>query len=289
MGSAIALLISDVDGTLVTTDKRLTAQSVAAVRALAKAEVAFAITSSRPPFGVRMLITSLALTTPVAAFNGGLIVEPDSLLALEGHSIPADVARRAIAFFERKGVAIWFDTDEDWLVLDASGAYVEHEIRTIGTSPKQVTSFDAPGIIDRGFKIIGVSRDFDLLARCERELQDELGATATVARSQLYYLDVTHPQANKGHAVRALAGRLGVDLTAVAVIGDGRNDIPMFEAAGLAIAMGNADAEVKARAQFVTTSNEEDGFAAAVNRWVLPRAASGAGLGPADPKAKRAR
>jgi Cof subfamily protein (haloacid dehalogenase superfamily) len=288
MGSAIGLLISDVDGTLVTTDKRLTAQSVAAVRALAEAEIAFAITSSRPPFGVRMLITSLGLTTPIAAFNGGLLVEPDSLRALEGHSIPADVARRAMAFLQRKGIAIWFDTDQDWLLLDASGAYVEHEIRTIATSPKQVTSFDAPGIIDRGYKIIGVSRDFDLLARCERELQDELGATATVARSQLYYLDVTHPQANKGHAVRALAGRLGVDLTAIAVIGDGRNDIPMFEAAGLAIAMGNADPEVKARAQFVTTGNEEDGFAAAVYRWVLPRTASSAGLGPANATAKRA-
>jgi Cof subfamily protein (haloacid dehalogenase superfamily) len=284
MEPPIKLLISDVDGTLVTKDKRLTPRSVAAVRALAEAGIAFTITSSRPPFGVRALITPLRLSAPIAAFNGGLMVEPDGLSTLEAYPIPAEVARRTMAFFERTGVSIWFDTDREWLVLDPSGPYVDHEIRTIGTAPNKVASFDQPGVIDHGFKIIGVSRDFDLLARCERELQAELGATATVARSQRYYLDVTHPQANKGHAVRALAQRLGIAPSTIAVIGDGRNDISMFNVAALAIAMGNADADVKQQAQFVTMSNEDDGFAAAVERWVLPRAAMRAapmGGGPA--------
>lgn len=275
MTSARKLLVSDVDGTLVTNDKQLTAKSIAAVRALADADVAFALTSSRPPFGLRMLIERLAVRAPVAAFNGGLIFAGEGSVPLEAHSIPVHVARRAVASLQRMGVGIWFDTDRDWFLLDPSGDYVSHEVLTIATAPKQVASFDQPGIIDRGFKIVGVSRDFDLLARCETELGKELGSAATVARSQRYYLDITHPTANKGHAVQALANLLGIDLAAVAVIGDGGNDVAMFEVAGLAIAMGNASAEVKARAQFVTSSNEQDGFAAAVSRWILPWAAAG--------------
>jgi hydroxymethylpyrimidine pyrophosphatase-like HAD family hydrolase len=135
-----------------------------------------------------------------------------------------------------------------------------------------VETFDNPRTIDRCYKIVGVSRDFDALAQCERDLSGELGASATVSRSQLYYLDITHPEANKGYAVRALSRLLSIPRHAIATIGDGRNDMAMFDASALAIAMGNADHEVKARAQFVTASNEEDGFASAVKQWVLPRA-----------------
>jgi Cof subfamily protein (haloacid dehalogenase superfamily) len=270
-----ALVISDIDGTLVTKDKQLTERSVAAVRALGDAGVAFALTSSRPAFGMRMLIEPLCIRTPVAAFNGGLIVDPETFAPFEGHALSASVSRRAIDFLERKGVSVWFDTDCDWFLLDAAGPYVDHEISTIQTSPKTVSTFDAPDIIDGGYKIVGASRDFDLLARCESGLRDELGAEATVARSQLYYLDITHPLANKGHGVLALSRLLSVPAAAIAVIGDGRNDVAMFDVAGLAIAMGNAEPEVQERAQLVTASNEEDGFAAAIERWVLPWAGAG--------------
>src|SRR5947209_12032138 len=94
----IRLLVSDVDGTLVTNDKRLTPRVQAAARALQQAGIAFAITSSRPAFGVRMLIEPLRITTPIAAFNGGLIVTPDSLQPIEGNPVPVEVARRSIAF-----------------------------------------------------------------------------------------------------------------------------------------------------------------------------------------------
>jgi len=269
----IELLVADVDGTLVTDDKRLTSGAQAAVRALERAGIAFAIVSSRPPFGVRMLIEPLQLTTPISAFNGGLIVSPKRLEPIEGHPLPTEFARRSIEFLASSGVEIWVDTHTEWLLLDRSGAYVDHEIRTIQTAPTVVPTFDRPGIIDHAYKIVGVSKNFDLLARCERELSAELETRATVARSQLYYLDVTHPLANKGHAVERLSQLLAVPASAIAAIGDGRNDMPMFAVAGLAVAMGNAAKEVHEAADFVTASNEEDGFAVAVERWILPRAA----------------
>lgn len=269
---AIALLVSDVDGTMVTDNKQLTAPTVQAVRSLSEAGIAFAITSSRPPIGLRKLIASLAITTPVGAFNGGLIVSPEQLEPIEGNPLPADVARRAIAFLASRRVDIWFDTDRDWLVLDRDGPYVDLEIRTIESAPVLVETFDHRDTMDRCYKIVGVSRDFAALAQCERDLSNELGASATVNRSQLYYLDITHPEANKGYVVRALSRLLSIPQHAIAAIGDGRNDIAMFDTSALAIAMGNAEHEVKARAQFVSASNEQDGFASAVKQWVLPRA-----------------
>ena len=270
--SVIALLVSDVDGTLVTDNKQLAAPTVQAVRSLSQAGIAFAITSSRPPIGLRTLIASLGITTPVGAFNGGLIVSPEALEPIEGDPLPADIARRTIAFLADRRIDIWFDTERDWLLLNRDGPYVDLEIRTIESPPVLVQTFDHPGTIDRCYKIVGVSRDFAALAQCEHDLSGELGPSATVNRSQLYYLDITHPEANKGHMLRALSRLLSIPQHAIAAIGDGRNDIAMFDASALAIAMGNADHEVKARAQFVSASNEQDGFAAAVKHWVLPRA-----------------
>jgi Cof subfamily protein (haloacid dehalogenase superfamily) len=270
----IALLISDVDGTLVTDDKRLTPRARATVLGLDRAGIAFAIVSSRPPFGLRMLIEPLELRTPMSAFNGGLIVSPKRLEPSEGHPLPAAVARRSIEFLAARGVAIWLDTETEWLVLDRSGAYVDHEIRTIQTLPTVSDRLDRPGVIDHAYKIVGVSTDFELLARCERELAADLRTSATVARSQLYYLDVTHPLANKGHAVERFSQLLDIPASAIAVIGDGRNDMAMFAVSALAIAMGNAAKEVQEAADFVSASNEEDGFAIAVERWILPRGAA---------------
>src|SRR5215469_17484844 len=126
----IALLVADVDGTLVTNDKQLTAPTVEAVRSLSEAGIAFAITSSRPPMGLRTPIASLAITTPVGAFNGGLIVSPENLEPIEGNALPADIARRAIAFLAHRRIGIWFQTDREWLLLDRDGPYVDLEIRT---------------------------------------------------------------------------------------------------------------------------------------------------------------
>ena len=92
---------------------------------------------------------------------------------------------------------------------------------------------------------------------------------ATVARSQPYYLDITHPLANKGVALSEIAKLLGIPLAEVAVIGDGGNDVAMFERSGLSIAMGNASPQVQRAADFVTDSNGEDGFANAIERFIL--------------------
>ena len=102
------------------------------------------------------------------------------------------------------------------------------------------------------------------------ELDFALGENAEVSCSQTYYCDITHPLANKGDGIVALAAAIGVPLDETAAIGDMPNDIPMLKRAGLAIAMGQAADAVKARARYTSTSNDEDGVAHAIDAILLP-------------------
>jgi hypothetical protein len=118
-------------------------------------------------------------------------------------------------------------------------------------------------------KIVGASKQHDRIADCVAAGQAALSGRATVTRSQAYYCDITPPGIDKGRLVDLLAKRLGVPRAKIAVLGDMGNDVQMFARAGFAIAMGNATSEVKALAQVTTLSNDEDGFAAAIERYIL--------------------
>jgi Cof subfamily protein (haloacid dehalogenase superfamily) len=259
-------VITDVDGTLVNDEKRLTSRAASAVAELRASGIVFSIISSRPPRGLRLLLGPLEITTPIASFNGGVIAAPDLSIITE-HLLPPEVARRTVDMLNAHGVQVWVFSGQDWLVCDSDGPYVDLEERTVGFRAKIVKDFQAS--LDGAAKIVGVSRDFERLARCESDVRAALADKASVARSQPYYLDITHPLANKGTALTEIAKLLGVPLAEVAVIGDGGNDVAMFERSGLSIAMGNASPEVRQAADFVTHSNREEGFANAVEQFIL--------------------
>jgi Cof subfamily protein (haloacid dehalogenase superfamily) len=269
----IALVLADVDGTLVTAEKVLTPRARAAVSALHAAGIAFAITSGRPPRGMAMLIEPLALRTPIAGFNGGIFVAPDMTI-MEEHVLTADVARRARDVLLRNRMDVWVYSGKDWLVRDPDAPHVAREQWTVKFAPTVVKDFGAA--LDSAVKIVGVSDDLDLVARCEKDAQDTLGTGASAARSQPYYVDVTHPDANKGTVVTTLSRRLTVPVGAIATIGDMPNDVLMFRNSGLSIAMGNASPQVQAQADVVTASFDDEGFAKAIERFILRRAPASA-------------
>jgi Cof subfamily protein (haloacid dehalogenase superfamily) len=257
----IALVVSDVDGTLVTRDKTLTDAAKSAVRRLRDAGIGFTITSSRPTVGMRFLIEPLGITLPVGPFNGSSIVDPQ-LKPIEQHLIPAAAAQRSLDVLNKFGVDIWLFTNDLWLARNPDGEYVPHEKRAIRADPTIVADFSP--YLSAACKIVGASSDAALLQRCEAAMNQALGGEATAVRSQTYYLDVTPPGCDKGTFVQAMAKRLAISTDAVATIGDMQNDLAMFRTSGLSIAMGNATDDVKKAATLVTTSNEEEGFAGAV-------------------------
>jgi Cof subfamily protein (haloacid dehalogenase superfamily) len=268
----VKLLVSDVDGTLVAPDKTLPPSAVAAAARLREAGVALALVSARPPFGMRYAAEG---TRPVAVagFNGGTILDGQGVV-LERHLLLAEAGRDALALLAARAIPAWLFTDEEWLVTDPGAHHVPLETRTVRQPPRVVPDL-APYLGACG-KIVGSSQDHARLAGVESEMQALLGGRATARRSQLYYLDVTHGDANKGFALRALCRQLGVDPAEAACIGDAPNDLPMFAVAGFAIAMGNAEPEVKAQAAAVVGRNDADGWAEAVDRIVLPMAKAAA-------------
>ena len=263
----IALLLADVDGTLVDKDKILTERAQSSVRAMEAQGIKFAITSGRPPKGMAMLIEPLALHTPIAGFNGGLFVHADMSI-IESHLLDADVAKQAVETIEKQGLDVWIYSGDDWLIRDAKAPHVDREQHTVQFAPKVVQGFSDDALAQT-VKVVGISDDLDRVASCEKQVQGLLGAKASAARSQPYYLDVTNPQANKGSVVSYLARTLGIPAGSIATIGDMPNDVLMFKPAGFSIAMGNASKDVKDQADAVTDGYDDEGFAKAVERFIL--------------------
>ena len=262
----IRLLLADVDGTLVTQDKVLTEQAVAAVDRLRDAGILFAVTSGRPPRGMEMLVEPLRLQTPIAAFNGGLIVNPD-MTVIERRVLPEELILPLSQLMGSFDLSVWLYRGTDWFVPDLEGPHVAREAWTVKFEPVLMAGIE--GLTRDVAKMVGVSDDHDAVSRAAAATQERFGGHVTAAPSQPYYLDVTHPRANKGDVVKYLAQRYGLSTGEIATIGDQPNDVLMFAHSGLSIAMGNADAQVQRCARRVTDTNEANGFAAAVSRFVL--------------------
>jgi len=263
----IRMVIADVDGTLVTQEKVLTKRAVEAVLRLHDAGIQFSVTSGRPPRGMAMLIDPLKLTQPLAAFNGGVLIKPDLKTVVDQKFLPAGVPEKVIEAIENHGLDVWLYTDIEWFVRDPNAPHVAREQWTVKFPPTVVKTF--AGLLGRVAKIVGVSDDLERVAKCEKDVQQAGGTHISAARSQPYYLDVTHPQANKGEVVLSISGLLNIPAAEIATLGDMPNDVLMFKKSGVSIAMGNASPEVQAAATYVTSTNEDEGFAKAIEKFVL--------------------
>jgi Cof subfamily protein (haloacid dehalogenase superfamily) len=266
----LRLFISDIDGTLTRSDKTISPAVIDAVHRLDAAGVPFTIISARPPSGLFWIAEALGLTRPIGAYNGGTIVEPDGTVVFTEH-VPADAVRQVLALIDRPDVTIWLFHKGRWISQRPNDTYDDRERRSVSQEPTYDANLEA--YADSVDKIVAVSDDHAMLADLEAVVERAVGDRATVGRSQLYYLDITAPKANKGDGVLALARAFGVSVEQVAVIGDQRNDMPMFREAGLSIAMGQGPEEVRAAATHVTGSNDEDGVAQAIDSILLPIAA----------------
>jgi Cof subfamily protein (haloacid dehalogenase superfamily) len=262
----IRLVLADVDGTLVTQQKILTERAAAAVRDLRAAGIEFAVTSGRPPRGMAMLVEPLDLQTPIAAFNGGLVVDRQ-MAVIEQKVVAGELVMPIIELLGSFGLSVWVYRRADWFALDPRGPHVDREAWTVKFAPTITASFEQ--LTDDVAKIVGVSDDHDAVARASAAAHDRFGDHVSASRSQPYYVDVTHPDANKGAVATWLSARYRIPASEIATIGDMPNDVLMFAHSGLSIAMGNASTEVQRAARRVTTSNEDEGFANAVERFIL--------------------
>jgi Cof subfamily protein (haloacid dehalogenase superfamily) len=263
----IRLLVSDIDGTLVHMDKTLSDANVAAIERARAAGIAVSLISARPPSGIGWIADRLGLNAPLGAFNGATLFERGGRI-LSAERIAPEAAANALGIIAASGAKTWLFADGLWCVHDLDTWHIGHEVKSAGIDPTVLADFG--NLAARSDKIVAVDDQPERLAATEAALQAALGTAATAGRSQTYYCDVMAPSGNKGAGVTALANAYGVALAETAVLGDQRNDLAMFAKAGLSVAMGQGPAEVRAAATHVARSNDEDGVADAIDRFVLP-------------------
>ena len=262
----VALVVSDVDGTLLDDNKELTPGAPAAVQRLYRAGIRFTIASARPPRMVRDLLSQLQVREPFACFNGALYIDPNEVVLQELQMAPAE-AKSVADFIVGHGFGLWVWTDNDWYVSNPTGPHVAHHEEQMG---RKATPLPTQNVAQfRVLKLVGVSDHHEALAQAEAELREHGSPSISATRSSSYYLDVTDVRANKGEVIVSLSKMLGIPAERIATIGDMNTDALMFRKSGISIAMGNATDDVKAQAKFVTRTNEEDGFAYAMDHFVL--------------------
>lgn len=266
MPNPIKLVISDIDGTLITSNHEITPATQATAARLYGEGIGLSLASSRPPRSIRPLAQSLALDSPFAAFNGALIVNAEGEIKLRSALAPEIVGRlKAIA--DQFGVGLWLYDEADWWAAERD-AFVEREAHTSGFAP-QLAGYDER-LRQGAVKVTLVGKP-ERIAEAEERVAAELAQAVSASRSKPRFLDVTAHGYHKGAAVAHLAEVFQIAPEQVAVIGDGPNDVVMFEQAGASIAMGQAVDEVIRSATYITSSNDNEGWARGIEKYVLRR------------------
>lgn len=273
-GSAIRLVVSDVDGTLLDAEKKVTPRAKAAVEALKAAGIGFTFVSARPPKALQPLVEELELQCPFACFNGAMICSP-KIEVLSEKLMTRRSSTHASQIIVDHGLDLWAFVGTDWYVTEPYGPHTPHHREMLGP-PKQM-NFTLE-ICSAATKLVGVTDDRAKMAACEDAVRNDPTLSVAVSRSSEYYLDVTDKDADKGLAVEKLVEILGIPAAQIATLGDMPTDMLMFAKSGFSVAMGQAEDRVKQAAKFVTDSNSDEGFAKAIETYILGAKASDAGI-----------
>jgi Cof subfamily protein (haloacid dehalogenase superfamily) len=262
--SKIALVISDIDGTLITSNHEIAESTRQTAARLYERGILLSLASSRPPRSIRPLAESLALDSPFAAFNGALLITADG--EVKGRSIiPAPTTARIKRVADEFGLGVWAYDEVEWWA-PWRDAFVDREEHTSGFGPK----IDGYGERLKGeFNKLTVVGKPELVAEAEKRILKEVGGEVSASRSKPRFLDVTAHGIHKGTVVIRLAEVFKVSTGQVAVIGDGPNDVEMFRQAGMSIAMGQGVDEVILAASYITSSNDSDGWSRGIEKYVL--------------------
>lgn len=258
----VRAVLVDADGTLLDSSGHLDAETVQAVRLATLAGIQICIASSRSPASVHRLMIELGIGGPCVAHQGAWIGNLGRLgtpeVSMLEHRLQADAARSLLEEALQQGLATSWYSGSAWYAT-GGGIALTREAEITGDVPTIVQSFESTK--GRPLHRILVRASARLLDRLPRLEEYARGLGLTAALSHERNLEVTGPGADKGAGLRRVARALGIEPTALAAIGDGDNDLPMFEEAGLSIAMGNASVAVKGHADWVTATNAQQGVA----------------------------
>lgn len=269
------LIALDLDGTLVTTDKRLTAFSLAALERAAARGAQLVPATGRFFRGMPQALREAAFLRYCITINGAHVYDAVRGVSVSKAEIPCGRALEAMEYLDTQDVIYdCYQDDWGWITRafrQRAPAYVPdpYYLKMLGELRSPVDELKAHlHAVGRDIqKIIIFTRTDELQLELLRTLPERFPDLA-VTSSARHNIELNAPAANKGDALRALALALDIPTERVMAVGDGLNDRTMLEAAGIRVAMGNAHPEIKALADFVTDDCDHDGAAKAIERFM---------------------
>lgn len=260
------LIAIDLDGTLLTDDLQVSPGTVKAIQQAVAAGTIVTIATGRMFASAKQFAEQLDINVPLITYQGAIIQDIEEKEVIYERLVSPEIAKKLVEISIEQNVHLQVYQDDilygavenEELVSYAEGVLVPYTVEP-----------DLLKLAEKGFTkalFIDSPKKMDAL---QEELKVLFGDQAHVAKSKPHFLEVTHPEANKGLALLHLAKTLGIDQSEIIGIGDNHNDRELIETAGLGVAMGNAVQEMKDIADFVTLTNNEEGVKHVIEKFVL--------------------
>lgn len=266
---AIKLVAIDLDDTLLDPQLQISGHCLEIIRQVQKKGVLVTLATGRMYRSALPYARLLQVDVPLITYQGALVKNSLSQEVLYNKPVPFAEAVEVMDFFHQAGVHYhcYFD---DQLCMERLTADGQDYSELAGVEPVLIKDLRSMAKNRETLKILSVVHDKKLVAKLQEQLRERYSKKQlNITRSKPYYLEVMHPEATKGDALQVVADHYGIERDQVMALGDSYNDLAMIEWAGLGVAMGNARDEVKQAAAYVTHSNEEDGVAEALYKFVL--------------------
>lgn len=259
----VKLIISDIDGTVLTSEHQVTARLKEAVAKIS-AHLPFVLASARSPKGMLAIAEELELLEqPLACYNGALILKNgdlNQLTPLFSQPLVLNEVEEIVQLLEDfPTISLNLYSNADWYVPKMDRwAQIEGEITQIDPIQKELSSLFADDVPLHKLLLIGEVAEIQEVFAALNQLELENSAFYL---SKDNYLEITHKAVSKEAALRELAAYYQVTLADTMAIGDNFNDLPMITLAGMGVAMSNAPSAVQEKADLITDSNDADGVA----------------------------
>lgn len=273
-GDNYDMLVLDVDGTLVGSDKQISENTRRAIIEAQKRGKTVAIASGRSIAGIRKTAANISLEQYggyVIAYNGTTVVNCKTGECIYNQMVPQEMVKPVYEAAKKAGVGIVVYNDNTKEMVSGNGLneYIKADAMACDVTINEAHDFVKA--INFPFNKFLLSGAPAYMAEVEKVMDKEFGDRMNVFRSDPFYVELLPRYVDKGVAVEKLVKHLEIPREKVICIGDSYNDMPMLRFAGMGVAMGNAQKEVKEMADYVTASNDEDGIVNVIDKFMTPK------------------
>ncbi len=273
-GDNYDMLVLDVDGTLVGSDKQISEKTREAVIEAQKRGKTVAIASGRSIAGIRKTASNIALEQYggyVIAYNGTTVINCKTGECIYNQMVSPEMVKPVYEAAKKAGVGIVVYNDNTKEMVSGNGLneYIEIDAKACNVTINETNDFVKA--INFPFNKFLLSGPPEYMAEVEKIMDSEFGDRMNVFRSDPFYVELLPRYVDKGVAVEKLIKHLEIPREKIICIGDSYNDMPMLRFAGMGVAMGNAQQEVKEMADYITESNDEDGIVNVIDKFMTPK------------------